>query len=185
MTAGPAPIDLIAVALRRERQRAGLSAAELARRAEIAKSTVSQLESGSGNPNLETLWAISSALDIPFSRLVAPPRGGVQLIRAGEGPTVPSDSANYLATLLSTSPPQARRDLYLISAEPGTARESEPHSPGVVEHVVIGRGRALAGPIESPVELGPGDYLAYPGDERHTFRALARHTFAVLISEHV
>ena len=185
MTAGPAPIDVIAVALRRERQRAGLSAAELARRAEIAKSTVSQLESGTGNPSIETLWAISTALGVPFARLVAPPRAGVQLIRAGEGPTVPAAGAHYLATVLSTSPPRARRDMYLIRAEPGAARESAPHSPGVVEHVVIGSGRALLGPIDAPVELGPGDYLAYPGDERHTFRALAANTFAMLISEHV
>ncbi len=180
-----APLDVVAASLARERRRAGFSAAELARRAGIAKSTVSQLESGSGNPSIETLWAISTALDIPFSRLVAPPRGGVHLIRAGEGPGVAAASATYVATLLSACPPNARRDVYLISAEPGPARESDPHSLGVVEHVVIGHGRALLGPIDAPVELGPGDYLAYPGDEKHTFRALDRHTFAVLVSEHV
>lgn len=180
-----APMDVVAASLRRERRRAGLSSAELARRAGIAKSTVSQLESASGNPSIETLWAISTALDIPFSRLVAPPRGGVQLIRAGEGPAVAASDANYLATLLSSCPPNARRDIYLITAEPGRSRDSEPHSLGVLEHVVIGEGRALVGPTDDPLELGPGDYLAYPGDEPHTFRALAPHTFAVLVSEHV
>jgi transcriptional regulator with XRE-family HTH domain len=180
-----APLDVIAASLQRERRRAGLSLAELARRAGIAKSTMSQLESGNGNPSVETLWAISTALDIPFSRLVAPPRGGVRLLRAGEGPGVPAAGASYVATILSTCPPNARRDIYLISAEPGAARDSEPHSLGVVEHVVLGAGRALVGPIGEPVELGPGDYLGYPGDERHTFRALQPHTFAVLVSEHV
>ena len=180
-----APLDVVAASLQRERRRAGLSSAELARRAGIAKSTVSQLESASGNPSIETLWAISTALDIPFSRLVAPPRGGVQLIRAGEGPGVPAASATYVATLLSSCPPNARRDLYLIAAEPGAARDSAPHSLGVVEHVVIGQGRALLGPSDAPIELGPGDYLAYPGDEPHTFRALQPHTFAVMVSEHV
>lgn len=180
-----APLDVIAASLQRERRRAGMSLGELGRRAGVAKSTVSQLESGSGNPSIETLWAISTALDVPFSRLVAPPRGGVQLIRAGEGPAVPAASATYVATLLSACPPNARRDIYLISAEPGGARDSEPHSLGVIEHVVIGHGRALVGPIDAPVELGPGDYLAYPADERHTFRALQAHTFAVLVSEHV
>ena len=180
-----APLDVVAASLARERRRAGFSAAELARRAGIAKSTVSQLESASGNPSIETLWAISTALDIPFSRLVAPPRGGVQLIRAGEGPGVAAASATYVATLLSSCPPNARRDIYLIGAEPGAARDSEPHSLGVVEHVVIGHGRALLGPSDAPMELGPGDYLAYPGDEKHTFRALEEHTFAVMVSEHV
>jgi transcriptional regulator with XRE-family HTH domain len=49
---------------------AGLSLTELARRAGIAKSTLSQLESGAGNPSVETLWALAVALGVPFSRLV-------------------------------------------------------------------------------------------------------------------
>ncbi len=109
----------------------------------------------------------------------------MQLIRAGQGPGVPSASATYLATILTACPPNARRDLYLIAAEPGAARDSAPHSPGVVEHVVIGRGCAMVGPAGDPVELGPADYLSYPGDEPHTFRALDPGTFAVLVSEHV
>jgi DNA-binding XRE family transcriptional regulator len=67
----------IAAALRRERDRAGLSLTELARRAGIAKSTLSQLESGVGNPSVETLWSIGVALGVPFSRLVEPVTPGV------------------------------------------------------------------------------------------------------------
>lgn len=65
-------IGLISVSIRRERERGGLSMAELARRAGIAKSTLSQLESGAGNPSVETLWALAVALNVPFSRLVDP-----------------------------------------------------------------------------------------------------------------
>src|SRR5947207_1806494 len=45
------PKPVIARALRRERGRVGLSLTELARRAGIAKSTLSQLEAGNGNPS--------------------------------------------------------------------------------------------------------------------------------------
>lgn len=75
-------IGLIAASIRRERERCGLSMAELARRAGIAKSTLSQLESGAGNPSVETLWALGVALNVPFSRLVDPPRPMVKVIRA-------------------------------------------------------------------------------------------------------
>jgi quercetin dioxygenase-like cupin family protein len=56
--------------------------------------------------------------------------------------------------------------------------------PGVVEHVVIGTGRALVGVAGEPVELGPGDYVSYPGDVPHVFEALDPRTQAVLVSEH-
>ena len=184
--AGPAkaPLELIAASLRRERRRSGLSLTEVARRAGIAKSTLSQLESGTGNPSLETLWAICVALDAPFSRLLDPPQPPVLLIRADEGPTVAAAEADYQATLVAACPPGARRDVYRIQAEPGHARASEPHMPGVVEHVVIGAGRALVGVADQPTELGPGDYLRYPGDVPHVFEALAPRTQAVLVSEH-
>src|SRR6516225_6539989 len=82
---GGAPLEVIAASLRRERARAGLSLTEVARRAGVAKSTLSQLESGTGNPSLETLWALAHALGVPLSRLVDPPRTSIQVIRAGEG----------------------------------------------------------------------------------------------------
>src|SRR3984885_7824561 len=96
-TSNPAaPLELIAASLRRERRRTGLSMTEVARRAGIAKSPLSQLESGTGNPSLETLWAICVALDAPFSRLLDPPRPHTQVIRADEGPTIAAAEADYL-----------------------------------------------------------------------------------------
>jgi transcriptional regulator with XRE-family HTH domain len=182
-TSGP-PLEVIAASLRRERQRTGLSLTEVARRAGIAKSTLSQLESGTGNPSLETLWALCVALDVPFSRLLDPPAPETQVIRAGEGPTVDSAQADYHATLLASSGPGARCDIYRIAAEPGHPRASEPHMPGVVEHTVIGAGRALVGVTGQATELGPGDYIRYPADRPHVFEALEPGTQAVMLSEH-
>jgi transcriptional regulator with XRE-family HTH domain len=179
-----APQEMIAAALRRERRRSGLSLTEVARRAGIAKSTLSQLESGTGNPSLETLWAICVALDAPFSRLLDPPRPPVTVIRAGEGPTVAAAQAGYQATLLAACPPAARRDIYRIETSPGPGRLSDPHMPGVVEHVVLSTGRALAGIADDPVELSPGDYISYPADIPHLFQALDGPAHAILISEH-
>ncbi|WP_210454795.1 helix-turn-helix domain-containing protein, partial [Pantoea ananatis] len=95
------PISVIAKSLVRERLRTGLSLAEIARRAGIAKSTLSQLESGNGNPSLETLWSLCVALDIPFARLLEPQQPTTQVIRRGEGTKVVAGQANYEAILLA------------------------------------------------------------------------------------
>lgn len=179
------PLEWIAASLRRERTRAGLSLSELAKRAGIAKSTLSQLEAASGNPSMETIWALAVALGVPFSTLVEPPAAPVRVIRAGEGPMVHSEQSSYLATLLSASPPGARRDIYAVTLEPGTVRDSEPHIPGTVEHIVVSAGRVQAGPRGESVELGPGDYMTYRGDVPHAYEALAPGTRFVLIMQHV
>src|SRR5215813_576417 len=99
-TSGP-PLEVIAASLKRERERAGLSLTEVARRAGIAKSTLSQLESGTGNPSVETLWALGVALGVPFSQLVEPPAPQIRVVRAGEGPRIHSDHADFTGILLS------------------------------------------------------------------------------------
>ena len=173
----------IARTLRKERERAGLSVSELARRAGISKATVSQLESGSGNPSVETLWALGVALGVPFAVLVDQQTNAPTLIRADAHAGVPSSAAAYSATLLSASPPGARRDVYLIQAEPGDPRRSDPHHAGTTEHVVLISGQARIGPTDAPVLLDPGDYLSYAGDAPHLFEATVAGTSAVLISE--
>lgn len=134
------PISLIAKSLVRERLRTRLSLAEIARRAGIAKSTLSQLESGNGNPSLETLWSLCVALDIPFARLLEPQLPTTQVIRRGEGTKVVAGQANYEAILLAACPPGARRDVYLLMTQPGADRISQPHPPGSVEHIIVTQG---------------------------------------------
>ena len=107
------------------------------------------------------------------------------MIRAGDGPVIYSERANYSATLLASCPPGARRDIFRLVVEPGEARVSEPHMAGTSEHVVLSTGRALVGPASDPVELAPGDYVTYPGDAIHIFKALAPGTTGVMIMEHV
>jgi transcriptional regulator with XRE-family HTH domain len=178
------PVATIAAALRRERERAGISLTELARRAGIAKSTLSQLEAGTGNPSVETVWALGVALDVPFSRLVEAPVPAVRVIRAGSGNGIRSEQADFTSTLLAAGSTHVRRDIYLLELEPGAVRDAEAHIPGSVEHLVVGTGRLRTGPASAPVELEPGDYAAFPGDVPHRYEALAPGTFVVMIMEH-
>ncbi|MGI8781120.1 MAG: helix-turn-helix domain-containing protein, partial [Solirubrobacteraceae bacterium] len=60
----------VAANIRELRRQAGLTLAELAAAAALGKSTLAQLESGRGNPSVETLWAIAAALEVPFARIV-------------------------------------------------------------------------------------------------------------------
>ena len=180
---GRAAATVIAAALRRERDRAGLSLSEVAQRAGIAKSTLSQLESGTGNPSVETLWALAVALDVPFSRLVEPPAPQVRVIRAGEGPAIHSEQADFTGTLL----PPARRTPAATStssagARPG--RKADAHMPGSVEHVVARAGRLRVGPADAHRRPGPGRLRTFPGDVPHIYEALSPAPRFTLVMEH-
>lgn len=185
MNKNESPITQIATKLSYERKRSGLSIAEVARQAKIAKSTLSQLESGVGNPSIETLWAICGVLDIPVSRLLESPKAKTKLIRFGQGTKVASEHKNYHATLLAACPPNVSRDIYFIEAEPDQSHYSEPHGQGVIEHVIITKGKARVGLSSENYELVEGDYISYPGDLPHIFEALEKGTRALMVIESV
>lgn len=168
------PSAVIASAVRRERTRAGLTLSGLAGRAGLSKSTLSQLEAGSGNPGVETLWAIASALGVPFSFLFEAPDAQPKLVRAGEAPALEAESSAFAAGLLSAGAPGRRRDLYTATLEPGADRTAEAHPAGTIEHVVVIEGRADVGPEGAVARLAPGDYYRFPGDVRHRYAALDR-----------
>lgn len=178
------PLAAIAAAIRRERTRLGISSAELARRAGIAKSTLSQLEAGTGNPSVETLWAIAVVVEVPFSALVEPQAAPVRVVRAADRPALRSEDSPFTSALLSACPPGARRDVHVVTCEPGDPRVAHAHSPGTAEHMVVGQGRWLAGPEGAEVELAPGDYITFPGDRPHAYRALTPGATAVLVMEY-
>lgn len=79
--------------IRQLREAAGLSQNELARRAGIAQSSLSYLESGAKSPNVETLLRICQALGITLSEFLGDQNGLDippdlrQLLREAEGLT--------------------------------------------------------------------------------------------------
>lgn len=172
-----------ALLLQARRQQRGMTLSALARAAGIAKSNLSRLESGDGNPSLETLWALSGALGVTVSDLIDPPTGQARLVRRGEAVDMRAETSDYGVTLLSRCPAGATRDLYRVTFQPGAPKISSPHATASVEHVVLLSGRARVGPVGAEEELGPGDYLTFPAARDHVYEALEPDTEALIVIE--
>jgi len=177
------PTELVASAIGRERERAGLSLSALAAKAGLAKSTLSQLEAGKGNPSIETMWAIASALQVPFSFLFESTTSQSRVLRAQESVELPAEVSEYSVALLAKCPPAIRRDLYRVSLKGGRVRTAEAHPQGTVEHAIICDGSVRLGPADEAEDLHPGDYFRYPADVPHSYEALTESAIILLIME--
>ena len=171
----------IADQLRRLRASRGLSASALARQAGIAKSTLTQLELGRGNPGIETLWALANTLGVPFAELIAAAPADVAIVRAGQGTTTEDEQATMQATLIDTAWSGRRQSLYRLHLAAGATHVSQAHLPATTEHLYVIAGRVSAGPRDQPVWLAPGDYMRYAGDGAHIYRAHETDVEALLI----
>ena len=108
----PTPGSVVGRNVRRLRERRGLSLADLGTRAGVSKTTVHDLEGGTANPRLETLYAIATALSVGLADLLTPPEEDVPswVVRADEGPSIAAADGYIAATASANGLTVATRD---------------------------------------------------------------------------
>lgn len=172
--------EAVATNLRRLRVQQGLSLSDVARQSKIGKATLSNLEGGRGNPTLETLWALATALEVSFSQLVLEPEPEpVQVLRLAQSPQIHGASVDL--RLLDRISARGTVELYEETFSSASRREAAAHGPGVVEHLLVTEGRLLVGPVGDPVELERGDFVRFPGDVAHVYAAVGGAARATIL----
>ena len=168
--------------LRMLRERSGLSLSELARRSGIAKGTLSQLESGTGNPTIETVFSLSSALEVPVSSLLSERADGDVVLVRSAALDVLSSNAVDLRMLRRMDVTETVLEVYDQRVRPGETQWSAGHHGR--EHVIVTAGTLRIGPPDAPYELGPGDYVCFPANQPHTYETVGGPVTSVLLMEY-
>lgn len=157
--------------LRRLREQRGLSQHQIARLAKVPRPTWSHLESGDANPTLAVLLKVASALQVRLEELLGPPQAGAQLYPASTLTT----RARGLATIRRLLP-EALPGLEIERFElpVGAHFGGIPHTPGTREYLTSEQGELELTVSGAHFHLGPGDVVAFRGDQRHGYRNLGK-----------
>ena len=142
-------------ALRRQKS---WSLSYLADRASIAKSSLSRLEQGKGNPTLDTLWRLALQLETPFSALIAATQTSVT-------------DDNISVSLLKHHHGTLPVDIYLMTLAPEAVRHARAHAMGTHETLQVIEGQLQAGPDRALVTLEAGKVHQFVADQPHIYKA--------------
>ncbi|MEU6132268.1 XRE family transcriptional regulator [Saccharopolyspora sp. NPDC047091] len=159
--------------LRRVRRQNGLSVVELARRADMSRATLTQLEAGGGNPTLDTLYALATALDTGLAELITEPDALVppRVVPHGEGTRVVGESVE--AWLLHTTADRgSSTEIYDFQLHSAAAQHSPGHPRGTHEHLHLHSGRIRLGPVGATAEIGPGDFATFDASRDHLYQRI-------------
>jgi transcriptional regulator with XRE-family HTH domain len=149
----------------------GWSLGTLAARAGLSKTNVAKIETGEGNPSLETLHRLTEALEITLGTLIAgdqPP--GTQVVRLADAAYVRSESGLRGRSLWSDGR-NRRVETHELLLEAGVDYHSKPHPPGTEELVICLSGSLAVGPEGHEVELAERDAAHFPADLAHRYHS--------------
>ncbi|GAA3246218.1 helix-turn-helix transcriptional regulator [Streptomyces lavendulae] len=156
-------------ALRTER---GMSLSELARRSGVGKGTLSELEGGRRNPTLETLYALTTALELPLSTA----------LHTTGLPAELSGAAVHAVLTERFEDAAAVTETYRIRIRAGAVQESAGHTAGATERIVVLGGTAYVGECAGPPRrVGPGGHAGWAADVPHLYRAAEEDVDALLV----
>jgi transcriptional regulator with XRE-family HTH domain len=146
----------------------GLTQQELARSAGVPRSTVANLESGSGNPSLAVLVKVSRALGSPIDELLASPRAKVRRWRNEELGAQKRGRGVTMTPLVPEPVPEEL--LATMDFAPGAVMGGTPHLPGTREYFTMLDGEVVIVVAGEEHALSSGDVLAFPGNVPHGYR---------------
>ena len=147
----------IAKNLHKIRKREGLSIGTLAEQTGISKAAISQIEQGRGNPTVNTITKLASALHVGYAEILAATEEiEPKMLFADEIPLdIAPDGSSRRYTYYETTP-QRDFDIRIIELEAGSKSEVEP-ADGVVKYLVVNKGSII-------VEIGEFSYFLMEGD---------------------
>ncbi|HEV2974564.1 MAG TPA: helix-turn-helix domain-containing protein [Solirubrobacteraceae bacterium] len=178
-TAVPGAVQPIARNLRRWRTTREMTLSALAEQAGVAKSTVSLIERGQGNPSIDTVWALASALGVPFTSLFhdEPPADDVSVVHEGDGSVIAVDDAalkpdGLIVRHMLTRTGGALIEIYTLVLNEGAVRHAQARVAGLFEHITIAAGKVEISTNSFAEVLGQGDLISFRADRAHTYRVI-------------
>lgn len=163
----------------------------LAEQAGVAKSTVSLIERGQGNPSIETVWALASALGVPFSSLFhnEPPADDMSVVRESEAAVVGVAQAGLetdgmIVRHLLTRTDGELIEIYTILLAAGAVRNASAHVNGLFEHITVAEGIVEISTESFSEILRQGDLISFRSDRPHTYRVIEGPVRLVSVHEY-
>jgi transcriptional regulator with XRE-family HTH domain len=163
----------LATNLARVRSERGWTLRELAANSDVSKALLSKIERSDGNPAMETLFRIASALGCSMSELLAVEVLQLAVVRADEGRSIESEHGELITRLIFAMGASRRAEIFEFTMVANVRSEwlGRP-GYGVTEFAVVIRGSVRAGVVGSEQLLEPGDAISFRHGAQNVYESL-------------
>ncbi len=166
LTTKPQNLGQNLILLRKKRK---LTQESLARLAHVPRSTLTHMESGSGNPSLMNLVKVAGSLQVSIEELLAPPRNECQLIKKDNVPRIKRAKGEATVYKILVDPLPGM-EIDKVELAPGAILKGVPHIQGTKEYFSCFQGVFTLRVAGECFQVEKGDVFIFPGDQNHSYQ---------------
>jgi len=151
----------------------GLSQDQLAQIAEIPRTTISHIESGSGNPTLTNLIKLSGALQISLEELLSESNHEVKIYHGSDLVELKKGIGNIVLVKKLLPDKIPGLEIEILEFEPGAKFKGSPHIANTKEYLYCHKGEVSLLIEQELFKLKAGDLISFKGDVKHSYQNLS------------
>jgi XRE family transcriptional regulator, regulator of sulfur utilization len=165
-------ISLTLKELRRER---GWSLDKTAEKTGVSKAMLGQIEREESSPTIATLWKIASGFDTSFSSFIDDTHSEFNkpVHRGGKTKQLHPTDEKIRVMPLFPFDEQLNFEVFVIELLPTCEHLSPPHQFGVIEHVIVTKGKMEVLVNGAWQSLNKGEGLRFDANQPHGYRNLS------------
>lgn len=163
--------------LKRLRTQRALTLDALAKRSNVSRGMLSQIELGRSVPTIALLWKVAQALEVPFAALTSDDtRSGSVVLPASKSKILTSAGGTFTSRALFPFESERRVEFYKLTLAPNAEEEAEPHAPGTTENLVVVSGQVEITAGGVAYILRHEDAIMFEADVPHRYRNMTGRT---------
>lgn len=144
---------------------------KLSDRSGVSKQTIQAIEGGRGNPTVDTVERLASALGVSVRALIT--EMGMDVLHSSEDPASWHREGRVSIRRLDQVFGSGYVTNSLIRVEANRGRTTfAPRGRGTLRHCYILSGTLHVGPATAPVRAASGDFVRFPADTAHILEAI-------------
>ncbi len=163
--------NTLSVKLKHLRKTAGMTLEELAKKSDVSRSMLSQIERGGANPTIATLFNLSQALGLELTELIgddSQPKNFIEHIKSKDVPHFNDSNAGCFLKILSPPEAAGQVEWYELTINHGGSLISQPHKRGAVEHLTVISGTLEVRTANLVKAIKAGEIARYNADVAHS-----------------
>lgn len=162
--------QIVARNIQQYRQKHRLSLDKISQLTGISKTMISQIEKGTGNPSINTLWKLANGLHLPLNELISDNKRDIYQVATEDLQPIYNDDQSVVVYPYFPYDNAHGFEMFSMEIAPGGKLDSDGHPQGSQEFIIVNDGTLTLDIGTQTYHVEASQAIRFNGEHTHSYR---------------